>query len=472
MSKHSSFEMDLTEGRILPKLIKYALPLLCTNVLQLVFNAADIAVLGQFSANKDVAQAAVGNTGALINLIVGLFVGLSVGANVLIARCVGSNDEERAHRVVGTSVVISLLFGFLLMFVGVFGARTFLSWLIDTEKTSVEVLDLATKYVQIYFIGLPIIMLYNFNASVLRAVGDTIRPLIFLAIGGVINVGLNCYFVIVLHMDVEGVAIATVVSQAVSAVLTTIALFCSPGYAHLQFKYLRIYKDELLDMAKIGLPAGLQGCVFSLSNVVIQSTVTSFGTQVNTANTVASQIDGFIYNAQYSVALSVLAFVGQNLGAGKFDRVRKSTWVGLGAVSVVGAIVGGLVLLFETPLCSIFNDDPVIIALAHDRLFIICTTYYLCGIMDVMSNTLRGLGKSTVAMIISLTGCCGFRIFWIKVLGLCDTYTELYWVYPASWVVTFLCFFVCYFPCFKKVQHDYWTSKFVEHEEMVEEGQI
>ena len=447
MAKTARFEMDMCSGPLLKKLIIYTLPLLLTNVLQLTFNMADIIVLG--SLVSDDAVAAVGATGALINLIIGLFVGLSVGANVLVARCVGSGDKDKAHKIVGMSVLLGVTIGILLGIVGFFCSRYFLEWM----GCDAEVIDMATKYMRIYFVGMPIILLYNFCAAILRAVGDTVRPLIYLVVGGVVNVGLNVLFVTVFHKDVEGVAIATVVSQLISAVLSVITLLKSEGYARFKWGNLRLYKAELAEMAKIGLPAGLQGCVFSLSNVVIQSTVNSFGKTVMTANTVASQLDGFIYNAMNAVSLSAMAFVSQNLGARNFDRINKTTKEALALAGVVGVVMGGMVLLLRVPLCNLFTDSQEVVQLACSRLYIIATTYFTCGLMDVMSNVMRGLGRSTTAMIVSLSGSCLFRILWI--MTLCrwvHTLPMLYWVYPVSWVLTFIIFAFMYKPTLKKVR--------------------
>ena len=436
-----NFEMNMCEGKIFGKLVVYALPLVLTNVLQLLFNAADVAVLGIFVS--DDAVAAVGATGALINLIIGLFVGLSVGANVLVARFSGEQNVDSAHKTVGTSVIVSLITGVILAFIGYFFAETFLEW----TKCDPDVLDMATKYLKIYFIGMPIMMLYNFCASILRAVGDTMRPLIFLIIGGVVNIGLNIFFILVLDKTVEGVAIATVVSQGISAVLSVIVLLKGKGYAKLDMKKFKIYMPELKEMIRIGLPAGLQGCVFSISNVLIQSTINTFSKTYMTANTVASQFDGFIYNAMNAVALSCLAFVSQNYGAKKFDRIRTVVRQSVLLVTVIGLVIGGGIILFSAQLCGLITDDPEIIRIAQNRLYILASTYFTCGIMDVLSNFMRGLGKSTTAMIVSLSGSCLFRIIWLKTVYLLNPTIEMvYIVYPISWVLTIGVYMIMYFP--------------------------
>ena len=444
----SRHEMNLTEGSIFKKLIIFALPLIATNILQLLFNAADVAILGIFVQEGDNAVAAVGATGALINLIIGLFVGLSVGANVLVARFVGSQEKSRAERVVGMSMLLSVIIGVVLAVVGFFCARIFL----EIMGCDPEVIDMATKYMQIYFLGMPIILLYNFCAAILRAVGDTLRPLIYLVIAGVVNVGMNVLFVVVFHKDVEGVAIATITSQAISATLAIISLVRSKGYAHLDFHKLRFFKTELLDMVKIGLPSGLQGCVFSLSNVVIQSTINAFGKTVMAGNTIAAQFDGFIYNAMFGVALACMSFVSQNLGAKNIGRIRKTVRIALIDAFVVGVVVGGIILLIGRPLGAVISDDPIVVEYAWRRLLITSATYFLCGLMDVMSNAMRGLGKTTTAMIISLSGSCLFRIIWVHtVCRFVNTPEALYWVYPVSWALTFVIYIIVYFPTMRKV---------------------
>ena len=438
-------EMDLTVGPIFKQLIVYALPLMATNILQLLFNMSDVVVLGV--AGYDVG--AVGSTNALINLIIGLFVGLSVSANVLVARFVGSGEKERAERVVGMSVLIALVVGVVLAIVGFFCSRYFLSWMDCPDN----LIDDATKYMQIYFLGMPIILLYNFCASIMRAVGDTLRPLIYLLIAGAVNVGLNFLLTYYLRLGVTGVAVATVASQLISVTLAFISIVRSKGYAHFDFKKFRIFKTEFIEMVKIGLPAGLQGCLFSLSNVIIQSTVNSFGDLAVNGNTVAAQFDGLIYNATDGISLSCMAFVSQNLGAKKVDRIKRTVWLSLLVCTVVGVVAGGIVLALIRPVGGIMTDDPAEVEYAWNRAVIVSTTHFICGLMYVMSNTMRGLGKSTSAMIVCLSGSCLFRILWVNtVCRFVNTLEALYWVYPVSWVLTFGIFMVMYFPTMRKIQ--------------------
>ena len=317
----------------------------------------------------------------------------------------------------------------------------------------IDVIDMATKYMQIYFIGMPIMMLYNFSASILRAVGDTMRPLIFLVVSGIVNVGLNIIFVLVFKKDVEGVAIATVASQAISAVLCITTLFKSNGYARLEIRYIRFYKRELVDMIKIGVPAGLQGCLFSISNVMVQSTINGYGKIIMAGNTVASQIEGFIYNACNSVSLTALAFVSQNYGAKKPDRIRKVVKEVLAVAGVLALAMSAVVVIFSKPLSLLFNDSVEAIAVAQTRLSLIGATYVLCAVMDVMGNVMRGLNKSTTAMVVSLLGSCLFRILWIHTIYLLSpSLTMLYMVFPISWILTSCIHFAIYFPTMKKVQ--------------------
>lgn len=439
-------EADLTTGSLWIKMIIYALPLIASNVLQLLFNAADVTVVGRFVGEE--ATAAVGSTGSLVSLVTGLFIGLSTSANIMVARYAGMGAKEETRKTVGMSVFVSVLFGVVLAVIGFFGARTFLTWM-DCDE---EVIDMATKYLKIYFLGMPVVMLYNYCSSVLRAVGDTLRPFVFLVIGGIVNVVLNLVSVIVFHMDVDGVAIATVTSQAISALLCMIVLKRSVGFSRFEWKYCRIYKKEFAEMLRIGVPSGIQGCLFSISNVIIQTTINGFGKTVMAANTVGSQLDGFVYNAQNGVAISALAFVGQNLGAGNEKRVKKSVWTAAGLVSAVGIVVGVFVVLFRLPLCGIISKDKEVIELAAARMVIIGLPYFLCGLMEVFANSLRGLGKSTLAMIVSLLCSCLFRVVYIKtIFALHPTLMTLYWVYPVSWLLTAAVQCVCCVFALKKV---------------------
>lgn len=443
-SKH---EMNMCEGALLPKIIIYSLPLMATYILQLVFNATDVAVLGMLVG--DDAVAAVGATGPLINLITSVFIGVSVGANVIVARFAGSGNTERARKAVGCAVFISVIIGIFLACVGYLGSYTFLEWM----KCDADVIGMAAEYLRIYFLGMPIIMLYNFAAAILRAVGDTKRPLIYLVIGGVANVILNVFFILAFGMDVEGVAIATVISQLISVVLCIIALLSSDGYCRLDPKFIRIHKSELSDMLRIGIPSGIQSSMFAIANVLIQSTINSLGKTAMSGSTVATQFDGFIYNAMYAVAAAAISFTSQNYGAGKIHRIRKVMWESMAVSASVGITVGGLVLLFDEQLCSIISDDPAVINIACRRLAIMGSTYFLCGIMDVMSSVMRGLGKSTVATVICLLGSCVFRVIWLNTVYFLNPCIEMVFiVYPISWLLTIAIYMAVVLPMLGRLE--------------------
>ena len=439
-------EVDMTSGAIFKKIVAFAVPLIFTNLLQILFNMCDVLVLGIFVS--DDAVAAVGGTSSLINLIVGLFVGLSVGANVMVSAYLGKKDEERVKKTVGTSVLVSLILGTGLIFVGVFGAKTFLTWMNCDE----QVIDMSVKYLKIYFIGMPVMMLYNFCAAILRAAGETVKPLVYLTIGGVVNVILNVFFVLVLKKDVEGVAIATVVSQAISAACCIGLLLKSKGVLQLKFKYLKIYGEQLWEMIKIGVPSGLQGCLFSISNVVVQSSVNSFGKVVMAGNSYSQQIEAVVYQSMNGVSLASLSFVGQNYGAGKYERIKKIVRECVLLVTAVGVVLGGLAVLLAKPILGLITSEALVVDVAAKRLTIIASTYALCGIMEVYSFALRGFGKSTSSMLINLFCTCVFRLVWIKImLGIIDEVYMIYWAYPISWLLATLGMMVYYHIVLRKL---------------------
>lgn len=442
-----SHETDLTVGPIMKNLILYSLPLIGVNILQLVFSAADIVVLGMFSSRSDSAVAAVGATTALINLVLGLFIGISIGANVAIARSKGANDIERSRRLVGTSIFAGLSFGIIILLVGFFLAEKFMLWM----KCDLNVIDLAVKYLKIYFLGAPIIMLYNFSAAIMRATGDTFRPFIYLIIGGVLNVILNIFFITVLGMDVDGVAIATVASQAISAALACFSLFKSDGHSKFSFKYFRIYKKELIDIIKIGVPVGLSKCFFSLSNVTLQSAINKLGENVMTAHSIGHQIDAFSNEALHALSLASLAFISQNLGAEKIDRVKKTIFCSYTLITLVGLLMGGLVCLMAPTISKIMTDSEEIIKLSCQRIYILGGTSVFCGIMNLSQETLRGLGKSFLSMFIALMGSCVLRILYINTIYLLKPVQEMVYIaYPTTWFVTAVAMVIAIIPMYKK----------------------
>jgi len=439
-------EIDMTHGPIFGKLLLFAIPLIFSSLLQLLFNAADIIVVGRFAGEE--ALAAVGSTGALINLLTNLFIGLSVGANVLFARHIGASQDKEASEALHTSVCVSLLSGILLAIIGL----VFTEPLLILMGTPAEVLPLSAIYLKIYFLGMPAMLFYNFGGALLRAVGDTRRPLYFLLFAGVINVILNLIFVIPLQMSVTGVALATIISQCVSALLLLLCLLKGEGVCKLLLPQLRIYKVPLLKILSIGIPAGIQSVIFSFSNVLIQSSVNSFGSIAMAGNSAASNIEGFVYvsmNAFYQTALS---FTSQNYGAKQYDRIHKILFSCQACVIFTGVVLGNLVFLCRMPLLSLYNVNPEVIAYGSVRIRYICTIYCFCGIMDVFTGTIRGLGYSILPTIVSLIGACAFRVVWIlTVFAHFHELRILYISYPISWVLTFTTHFICYLLITKKL---------------------
>jgi putative MATE family efflux protein len=436
----------MLRGPLLKNMIRYTIPIILTSWLQLLFNAADLIVVGQ--ANGSNSLAAVGATGAITNLIVNLFIGLSVGAGVTVAHGLGGNDEEAVHRTIHTAIPAAAISGLFLTLVGVSLSKTFLIWM----ETPTNILPLSTLYMQIYFGGMVFNMIYNFAASILRAAGDTQSPLKFLTIAGVVNVLLNLMFVHLFHMNVEGVALATVISQAVSAVLVVRTLMRRTDACRLELKKLRIYKPQLLRMIRIGLPAGIQGSMFSISNVMIQSSINSFGDVVMSGNTAAGNIEGFVFTAMNAFHQTAVNFTGQNVGAGQYDRVKRILWTSLASVGVAGLALGSLMYALGPQLLSIYiNDSAEAIGYGLVRMQYICAVYFLCGLMDVSTGALRGMGASLVPMIISVLGVCGIRLLWIyTVFEAYPTPDCLYLSYGVSWVATFLAQFAAFWWVYRK----------------------
>lgn len=432
---------DLTSGPLTIKIIKFIIPLMLTGILQLLYNAADSIVVGHYDGSS--ALAAVSSVGALINLLVNAFMGLSVGAAVVVAQDYGAKDYEGVSKTVHTSYLISIIGGIVVGAIGLIFSRQFLIWMESPE----DVLPLSTEYLMIYFIGTPANMAYNFGASILRSVGDTKRPLYFLTISGLVNVILNLVLVIVFHMGVAGVAYATIISQILSAVMVIVYMMKSKDCVRFVPKKMRIHGDKLKKMLYIGLPAGFQGTVFSLSNVVIQSAVNSFGSLVMAGNGAASSLEGFTYTAMNSVYQASLTFVGQNVGAKKYDRINKVQGVCLVLVTIIGLVFGVTTYCLGEPLLSIYlPNDPEAIPYGIIRMSYIALPYFLCGMMEVMVGGQRGMGMSFIPMINALLGSCVLRIVWISTVFAADpTLFTLYISYPISWAVTTLAHTVFYF---------------------------
>ncbi|MBP3854673.1 MAG: MATE family efflux transporter [Ruminiclostridium sp.] len=434
--------IDMTTGAILPKLLKLSLPLMLSSVLQLLFNAADIIVVGNFAGDNSLA--AVGSTSSLVNLMTNLFLGLSTGANVLASHYMGAGDGERVSRTVHTSMLLSVISGLFLTAVGCLFADDLLALM----QTPPEVLELSALYLRIYFAGMTAMLVYNLGSSILRAKGDTKRPLLYLTLSGAVNVILNLIFVILFKMDVAGVALATVISQCMSAFLIIRCLARETDSFRLELRKLRLDGATVGKMLKIGVPAGFQGVLFSLSNVVIQSSVNSFGAIVMAGSAAAASIEGFIWVSMNAFSQGALTFTGANIGAGRYSRVNRIAVISCSCAAAAGIILGNLAYLFGTPLLSIYDTRPEVIEAGLVRMSLVCTMYCTCGLMDCIVGSIRGMEYAVTPTVVSLLGACGLRLLWIFTgFQLPEFHTEfwLFMSYPASWIITFLAHLVCYF---------------------------
>ncbi len=445
-----SYEIDMCNGPLLGKILRFSIPLMFSGILQLLFNAADIIVVGRFTSSD--ALAAVGSTTSLNNLIINLFLGLSIGSSVVVARYYGAQDWKKVGESVHTSILISALAGVALIFLGIALARP----LLEAMGTPENVLDQAVLYMRIIFVGMPAMMVYNFGAAILRAVGDTRRPLIFLLISGIINVCLNLFFVIVFEMGVVGVSLATVISQFISAALVVICLVRSGSHYRLTLTGLRISKKVLLEILRVGLPAGIQSTVFNISNVLIQSSINSFGSIAVAGNTAAANLEGFVYTSMNAIYQASLSFTSQNVGARKTERIVPILLRCLACVVVIGMGLSTIVLLLNREFLGIYSSDPAVIEYGVGRLKVVCLTYFLCGIMDVTCGSIRGLGYSVTPTIVSLIGACGLRIVWIyTIFNLVDrSLFTLYLSYPVTWIITFAAHLICFVVFFRR-----WKQK-------------
>lgn len=421
----------MCNGSIADKILLFALPLMASSLLQLLFNAADVVVVGKFAGKE--ALAAVGSNTALINLLINLFVGLSVGTNVVVARDLGAGRHDNVSRSVHTSMTLALISGVVMTVFGTVMVRQLLEWM----SSPTDVIDLATVYLRIYFFGMPALLTYNFGAAILRAQGDTRRPLYFLFLSGVVNVVLNLFFVIVLHMDVAGVALATIISQYISAALVVWCLVREEGALRLELNKLGLQWSVIRRILQVGLPAGCQGVVFSLSNVVIQSAINSFGSTVVAGSSASANLEGFVYTAMNAFSQAAVTFTSQNMGARKYQNLNRVVLNCLLCAIVTGVVLGGGAVLAGTQLLHFYSSDAAVIAAGYERLRVICGTYLLCGIMDTLASSLRGLGYSVLPMVVSLVGSCLLRLVWIAtIFQLNRTPFMLYISYPISWVLT------------------------------------
>ena len=443
-----SYEMNMCEGPLVGKMLVFTIPLMFSGILQLLFNAADTIVVGRYAGSQ--ALAAVGSTTALINLLVNMFMGLSVGANILISRYYGANREKDIRETVHTSIAVAAAAGVVLAVIGNVFAKPLLVLMGSPE----DVVDLATIYVKIYFMGMPVILIYNYGAAVLRAIGDTRRPLYYLTVAGFVNVGLNLIFVIKMNMSVAGVALATVISQCVSVALLLRCMCQMEGSCKLEWKKLKIHKEKAWLLLRYGLPAGLQGSVFSFSNVLIQSSINSFGSVAMAGSSAAGNIEGFIYTAMNSFQQTALCFTSQNLGGGKYDRISKVFRNSVLMVSFVGIVMGCGCYLFGEELLSVYSTDPEVIAYGLTRFRWIGIPYFVCGIMDALVGMLRGLGYAVVPMFVSMIGACGFRVIWIAtVFAKFHSLDVLFSSYIISWILTGGTHLICFVVMWKKLRN-------------------
>lgn len=428
---------NMLTGPLWSSLITYTIPIILTSVLQLLFNAADLVIVGRYSGSINVA--AVSATGAITNLIVNLFIGLSIGAGVTVAHAIGGNHTEAVHRTVHTALPTALLGGVILSVIGILFSETFLILM----KTPENVLPLSAKYMRIYFCGMTFTMVYNFCASILRAAGDTKSPLVFLTLAGIINVLLNIFFVVYLDMTVDGVALATIISQGVSAVLVVIALMRRKDACRLYLRKMRFYKQQLFKIIRIGLPAGIQSSMFSISNVIVQSSINSFNSEaLMSGNGAAANIEGFIFVIMNSFHQTAVNFIGQNMGAHNYKRIKKIFALCMVYVSIVGFAAGFTVWSLGEKLLGIYiTDSQEAIRYGIIRFNCIALPYFICGLMDVSTGSLRGLGSSFTPMFLSIMGVCGIRILWIyTIFQMPQFHTPecLYLCYIISWLGTFI----------------------------------
>ncbi|MCI7106855.1 MAG: MATE family efflux transporter [Agathobacter sp.] len=444
--KRSKYEIDMCNGSIMDKLIAFSMPLMLSGILQLLFNAVDLVVVGKFSGSD--ALAAVGATTALINMFINLFIGVSLGANVLAARFYASGREKEMSETVHTAIAFALISGVVMLFVGLFFSKGALE-LMDTPA---DVIDQSTLYMRIYFLGMPFFMLYNYGAAILRAVGDTRRPLYFLLISGVLNTALNLFLVIVFGLGVAGVAIATVISQMVSCILVLRCLYRTEGCYQLRFSKLMIKGVYLKQIFQVGIPAGIQSTVITFSNVLLQSSVNSFGSIAMAGYTAANNIFGFLYVSVNSISQTCMSFTSQNYGVGKWKRMDRVLIDCIILSVVVTLLLGGGACIFGKQLLRIYTKEPEVIACGMEILFYTTATYFLCGLMDLFPGALRGMGRSTVPMILSVIGTVGMRIVWIY--GVFPQYRSLkvlFISYPASWLITIVMQVICFFFVRRKV---------------------
>ena len=448
-------DVNMLSGSITKGLLAISIPVMVMNVVQSMFNIIDMTILKTYDTGGGIAVGAVGVCGTLISLITGLVIGISTGANVIIAKNIGKKDPEAVDRSIGSAMAFSIVAGLALALVGVSGAGLFLQWTNCPEK----LLEQATLYFRLYFAGVPILMIYNFCASILRSSGDSQRPMVFLTVGGIVKVALTFLFIAKFRMGVRGVAYATILSWLVSAVLGLQALIRNEGMVKIRVRSIRFYRVESYQILHIGIPAGLQQALYSIANVIITATVNSFGSEATTGISIANNYDGILYQICTATALAVMPFVSQNIGSGNIKRAMQSVGKGILITIALGASFGALSALFSSQLSSIMSSDPAVIAYSRQKMIIISSTYFICGINDIFGAALRGMGKPMPATIATLVYMCAFRFVWVYLIfPLVPNLTFLYLVWPIGWVLSILTLLFVFFPTAKKLARNTQVS--------------
>ena len=441
-------EVNMLQGSITKGLLSISIPIMVMNVLQSLFNIVDMTVLKSYDTSG-VAVGAVGVCGTLISLITGLVIGISAGANVVIARFIGEGNREKVERAVGTSFAVALTGGAALMVLGICFAGVFLEW----NNCPPELLPQASVYFRLYFAGAPLLLISNFNAAILRAAGDSGRPMIYAITGGVVKLTCNFLFVAVFDMSVVGVAMATIISWVVMAALGFLALLRNKGVVRLNLKSVRFYKVETPAVLRIGVPAGLQQGLYSLANVVISAAVNSFGADAATGISIANNFDGILYQISTAPALAVMPYVSQNIGAGNIKRAAKSVGRGILITLTLGATFGSLSAIFSAQLSSIMSDSPAVIAYSQQKMIIISSTYFICGINEIMGSSLRGMGRPNIATVSTLIFLCAIRFVWVYLIfPLYPNLTFLYLIWPIGWILSIIMLLCFFFPTLKEQQ--------------------
>ncbi len=440
------YDINMTSGVLFPKIVSFAIPLMLTGLLQLVYNAADVMVVGRFAGSTSLA--AVGATSSLVNLLLNFFLGLSMGSGVVVAKHIGADNGAEVHKALHSAMLLAIISGVAIAVLG-FAISPLALKAMGTPE---DILPLSVTYLRIFFLGTPASMIYNYGAAIIRATGDSKRPLYILTFTGIVNVVLNLWFVIQFKMDVAGVALATIISQFLSAIFVLYILLNINSYVHLSIKKLKFYKEELLDILKIGIPSGIQSSLFSLANVVIQSSINSFGAAAVAGNTASINIDGIIHTCCNAVSQTATTFTSQNYGAGQIKRIRRIYFNCVGVTIVIYAICCVFLLGFGPQVLSVFSTDPEVIELGLIRLRLFAVTYIFNSILDVTTGQMRGLGKSVTPMIVSIMGICGLRVLWVyTVFQAYRSLETLYISYPVSWAVTGTVVIIMYIFTYRKI---------------------